>query len=99
MALAKFVVGTTVTLPAGTGTSGTYGTETWADGSAGTTQWCNGMAATFRAGEVVFADSTSPGASAGNGPQQLYIALNGAGANLRAWVDGQDDVGHAALSN
>jgi hypothetical protein len=28
----------------------------------------------------------------------LYAALNGAGA-LRAFVDGQDSVGHAALSN
>jgi hypothetical protein len=44
-------------------------------------------------GTVIYADST-----AGNsGPQQLYQAI-GAG-NLRAYVQGQDDVGHAALAN
>jgi hypothetical protein len=48
---------------------------------------------TFQPGTVIYADS-SAGSS---GAQQLYAAI-GAG-NLRAWIDGQDNVGHAALSN
>jgi hypothetical protein len=48
---------------------------------------------TFLAGTVIYADS-SAGSSA---PQLLYQAI-GAG-NLRAYVDGQDIVGHAALAN
>jgi hypothetical protein len=47
----------------------------------------------FQPGTVIYADS-----SAGStGPQLLYQAI-GAG-NLRAFVDGQDTVGHAALGN
>jgi hypothetical protein len=49
--------------------------------------------ATFLPSQVIYADS-----SAGStGPQLLYQSI-GAG-NLRAFVDGQDNVGHAALSN
>lgn len=48
---------------------------------------------TWLPGQVIYADS-----SAGNtGPQLLYQAI-GAG-NLRAYVAGQDDVGHFGLSN
>lgn len=48
---------------------------------------------TFIPGTVIYADSSA----GSNGPQQLYQAI-GAG-NLRAYVVGQDAVGHAALSN
>ena len=48
---------------------------------------------TFLAGTAIYADSSG----GTNGPSQLYTAI-GAG-NLRAFVDGNDDVGHAALSN
>jgi len=42
---------------------------------------------------VVFADS-----SAGTtGPQLLYVAIGA--ANLRAYVQGQDDVGREGISN
>ena len=44
---------------------------------------------------VIYADSA--GAPFVTGPQQLCQAI-GAG-NLRAYVQGQDDVGHAALAN
>lgn|GEM_PF-2338967 len=48
---------------------------------------------TLLRGMVIYADS-----SAGTtGPQLLYAAI-GSG-NLRAWVQGQDDRGGAALSN
>jgi hypothetical protein len=47
----------------------------------------------FQQGQVIDADS-----SAGtDGPQSLYQAI-GVG-NLRAYVDGQDNVGHAVLAN
>jgi hypothetical protein len=44
---------------------------------------------TWYAGQALWLDS--------NGA--LYAALNAAGANLRAWIDGTDNVGRAALSN
>lgn len=53
----------------------------------------------FPIGTTIFADSAAiPAGTPGSGAQQLYVALNGA-TNLRAYVQGQDDVGHAALSN
>jgi hypothetical protein len=45
-------------------------------------------------GTVVYADS----AAGSTGPQLLYQYLNGVSA-LRAFVQGQDDVGHAGLAN
>jgi len=42
----------------------------------------------FLAGTPIVLDSAGP----------LYAILNGASV-LRAWVDGQDNVGHAGLSN
>lgn len=98
MALSRFVVGTTVTLPPGTGTGGNFGTESWAGASGPPIQWANGMAATFLANTVLYADGGTPAVPA-TPPQQLYAALQAAGANLRAYVQGQDDVGHASLSN
>ena len=42
---------------------------------------------------MVYADSTA----GSTGPQLLYQAIGA--SNLRAYVQGQDDVGHAAVSN
>jgi hypothetical protein len=101
MALSRFVVGTTVTLPPGTPTADAngFGLNTWAGaGTAATLQWsAAGEACTFIAGTVIVADSAAT--STPTGAMQLYTALQAAGANLRAYVQGQDDVGHAALSN
>jgi hypothetical protein len=104
MALGRFVIGTTVTVPAGTFTADAasglrFGTGSYLGGGTGATlQWADGSAATFLVGTVIYADSSTPG-STPTAPQQLYTALTAAGANLRAFVDGQDDVGHAAISN
>lgn len=91
MALSRFVLTSTVTLPADalTGGTGGWGNATGTDAAShwGTT------GATFIKGTVIYADS-SVGTT---GPQLLYAAI-GAG-NLRAYVQGQDDVGHAALGN
>lgn len=91
MALSRFVVTATVVLPPDALTGGTGGwgnvTGTDAAGHWGTT------GTTIPAGTVIVADS-SAGTTA---PQLLYQAI-GAG-NLRPYVQGQDDVGHAALSN
>jgi hypothetical protein len=98
MALSRFVVGTTVTLPPGTGTSGSFGTESWAGAAGPPIQWADGEAAEFIAGTVIDLDGGTPAVPA-TPPQQLYAALQAAGANLRAYVQGQDDVGHAGISN
>lgn len=120
MALARWVVTATVTLPPGAftaddiqGTAGTvtgtgapanFGTGSYAQGASeygaghgtagggyGTpTSLAEGL--TFIKGQVIWADSSGSG-----GAGALYTAI-GAG-NLRAYVDGQDTVGHAALSN
>lgn len=53
---------------------------------------------TFLAGTAIYADSAAIAAGTpGTGAQQLYQAI-GSG-NLRAFMDGTDNVGHAALSN
>jgi hypothetical protein len=88
MALSRFVVTTRVTVAAGAPTAGTYGSAS----TAGST-WSELWGVTFTPGQVVWADS-----SAGTTPPQLLYQAIGAG-NLRAWVDGQDTVGHAAISN
>ena len=59
-------------------------------GTSGRYGW---LSVTFLPGIVVYADSTA----GTTGPQLLYAAI-GAG-NLRAYVQGTDDVGHGALSN
>jgi hypothetical protein len=89
MALQRFVVTAPVTVAAGTPTGGAYGSATTPG-----TAWSELWPVTFIPGQVVWADSTALGTSA---PCLLYQAI-GAG-NLRPWVDGQDTVGHAALSN
>lgn len=93
MAISRWVVTANVTLapdvlaavatPPGTGSA----TGTDAAGHYGIT------GATITEGTVLYADS-----SAGStGPQLLYQAIGA--ANLRAYVQGQDDVGHAGISN
>jgi hypothetical protein len=103
VALSRFVVGSTVTLPAGAAsaswTAGGFGTVSYAGtGTGATQQWADGSAATFIEGTVIYADSATPG-STPTGAQQLYIALTAAQANLFAFRDGTDAVGHASLSN
>jgi hypothetical protein len=91
MALGRYVLTATVTVPAGTpatvtagepGTGGAAGHGN-ASISAGAALWPT----TFIAGTPIVLDPTGA----------LYTAI-GAG-NLRAYVQGSDDVGHAALSN
>lgn len=90
MALNRYVLTATVTVPAGTpatvtagepGTGGSAGHGS-ASISAGAVLWPQ----TFIAGTPIVLDSASP----------LYTALS---SNLRPYVQGQDDVGHAALGN
>jgi hypothetical protein len=52
-------------------------------------------AGTYQAGTVIYADSAL--STPLTGPQALYQAIGP--ANLRAFVQGQDDTGHAALAN
>jgi hypothetical protein len=98
MAFGRFVLTARVTVPAGTSTaSGNgYGTVTWANGAGSASKWAPPFPVTFIPGQVIFVDDTAPGATP-TGPQQLYQAIGA--ANLRAYVQGQDDRGGAALSN
>ena len=88
MALARFVITANVTVAAGAATAGTYGSA-----STAATAWSELWPVTFIRNQVIYADS-----SAGSAPAQLLYQAIGAG-NLRAYVPGQDDVGHAALAN
>jgi hypothetical protein len=92
MALNRYVITSAVTVPAGTPATVTAG-EPGTGGAAGY------GSAPISAGYAAFPQSFQPGTpivldSAG----PLYAALNGAGA-LRAYVQGTDDVSHAAISN
>lgn len=92
MALGRYVVTANATVAAGTlstvvaGEPGTGGAAGFGNTSvsAGAEDWPT----TFVAGTVIVLDTASA----------LYSALNGQGV-LRAYVQGTDDVGHAALSN
>lgn len=96
MALTRYVVTQTVTIdPTGTVTAGTYGSASIAP--INTDQWQPITPVTFVKGTPIYADPSAP-TGPGTGAQELYQLLN-AGGYLRAFVDGQDDVGHAALSN
>src|SRR5260370_7688702 len=53
-----------------------------------------GMPLTFRPGDVIVADSTAGFAT---GAQLLYQAIGS--ANLRAFVDGTDSIGHQGLAH
>jgi len=93
MALGRFVVTNTVTVPAGTFTADAttglrVGTGSWAGPAVA---WAEGSPVTFLKGQVIeFDTATTAGAA-------LQAAI-GAG-NLRAYVQGSDDVGHAGLAN
>jgi hypothetical protein len=92
--LQRFVITATTVVAAGTittpvaGEPGTGGAAGYGNTSisAGAEDW----PMTFLAGTPIVLDSGTPSA--------LYTALNTASA-LRAYVPGQDDVGHAAISN
>jgi hypothetical protein len=97
MALNRYVLTATVTLPPGTFTADAatgfrFGTGSSAQGAgvygSGGPGVSSGAAGTvFPVGTVIVADPAGA----------LFTAI-GSG-NLRAYVQGQDDVGHAALSN
>lgn len=100
VAVNKYVLTSKVVLPAGsytpsvsTGTAPTtegvgspanFGTGSYAQGAG---EYGSGDGVTFEKGTTILADPAGA----------LYTAIGA--SNLRAFVDGQDDVGHAALSN
>lgn len=91
MALGRYVVTATTTVPAGTAATPTPGEpETGGAAGFGSAAVTSGQlfATTFLAGTPIVLDTGLA----------LYAALNGAGV-LRAYVPGTDDVGHAALAN
>ncbi len=91
MALSRYVLTASVTVPAGTlstVTAGEPGTGAAAGfGSASTSAGYGVFPQTWQKGTTIILDPAGA----------LYAAI-GAG-NLRAYVQGQDDVSHAALSN
>jgi len=95
VSLNKFVLTSTVQIAAGVVSTVVAGEpETGGAAGYGNTSIASGAEAwptTITEGTAIILDSGSPGSA-------LYNALNGAGV-LRAYVPGQDDVGHAALSN
>jgi hypothetical protein len=76
--------------PAGFGGAATSTPSALSEGKFG----LPGMPLTFLAGTTIYADTTAGFAT---GAQLLYQAIGA--ANLRAYVQGQDDAGHAALAN
>jgi hypothetical protein len=98
MAFGRFVLTAKVTVPAGAASAVAQpgGTVTYANGAGSSSKWAPPFPVTFRPGEIIYADDTAPGATP-TGPQQLYQAIGA--ANLRAYVQGQDDRGGAALAN
>jgi hypothetical protein len=86
MPLNRYVIVNTVTLPAGTATfsSNGYGGTSYSQGPG---LYGSAPGTTYVKGQVIVAD-----------PAGTLFAAIGA-ANLRAYVQGQDDSGHAALSN
>jgi hypothetical protein len=108
MAISRFVITAPVTIPAAAATAitGGFGTVSWAN-ATNPTWWVDGVGpgtvadayanqsvVTFVPGQVIYASSAGSGDGAA---YALYLAI-GSG-NLRAYVQGQDDVGHAALGN
>ncbi len=90
MALQRYVVAATTTVPAGTAATPVAGEpETGGPAGYGSAATTGGplWPITYRAGTILVLDPAG----------SLYTAI-GAG-NLRAYVQGADDVGHAALSN
>lgn len=102
MALSRFVVvpangAAQIVLPAGAFSENLYaaaGTPVNGTGSnaQGAGVYGSNGGAVFLRNQVIWADSSGAG-----GAGALYTAI-GAG-NLRAYVQGTDDVGHAALAN
>jgi hypothetical protein len=91
MALGRYVVTQTSTVPAGTLAAPTVGDPaTSGQAGYGSSATTGGQlwATTFLAGTPVVLDTSSA----------LYVSLNGAGA-LRPYQQGTDDVSHAAISN
>lgn len=96
MALTRYVVTAAVTLPQGTvittptarepGTGGAAGY-----GNVGISAGCGAFPQTIVAGQVIELD---PATTAGAALQSAIAA-----GNLRPYVSGQDDVGHAGLAN
>lgn len=90
MALSRYVVTATTTVPAGTAATVVAGEPgTGAPAGPGNAAISAGAAlfpATFIAGTTIVLDPTGP----------LYAALSG---SLRPYVQGQDDRGGAALAN
>jgi hypothetical protein len=91
MALSRFVLTSTVVLPSDVlaAVAGGFGSASGTDAAG---HW-GITGGTFVKGTVIYADSTV----GTTGPQNLYAAIGA--ANLRPYVQGQDDVGHAALAN
>jgi hypothetical protein len=90
MALNRYVLTATVTVPAGTAATPVAGEpQTGAPAGPGNAATTGGplFATTYLAGTAIVLDPAGA----------LYAAI-GAG-NLRAYVQGQDDAGHAALAN
>ncbi len=91
MALSRYVLTATTTVPAGTpsvpvaGEPGTGGAAGF--GSASISAGAEDWPSTLIAGTTIVLD-----------PAGALFAAIGAG-NLRPYVQGQDDVGHAALAN
>jgi hypothetical protein len=96
VSLNKFVVTADFTIPAGTaatvvaGEPGTGGAAGFGGAPLAADQVEAPWPTTVRRNQVLVLDSGTPSA--------LYTALNTAGV-LRAYVPGQDDVGHAGLAN
>lgn len=91
MALSRYVLTATVTVPAGTPATVTAGEP----GTGGAAGYGN---ASVSAGYGVFPQTFIAGTAIILEPAGALYGAIGAG-NLRAYVQGQDDVGHAALRN
>jgi hypothetical protein len=87
MAVNRYVVTADTTVPAGTAATVVAGEPSTGGWGGFATTGGPLMATTYRRGQVIVLD-----------PAGTLYGLIGAG-NLRAYVQGQDDVGHAALSN
>jgi hypothetical protein len=90
MALNRYVLTATVTVPAGTLATAVAGEpQTGAPAGPGNAATTGGQLfpATYLAGTAIVLDPAGP----------LYAAIGG--GNLRAYVQGQDDRGGAALAN
>ena len=92
MTLSRFVLTADVTIAASTAAadSNRFGLVSWSGASG---DYAEGFPLTFKKGQVIVAGSSADS----SGAQLLYQAIGS--ANLRPYVQGSDDVGHAGLSN